>query len=497
MIKPIKKNTQNLWGFNNNKNPKKISIFTPVSKNVFSKRTLIQPVKNPIKSPIRNLYNFHPKKMKTDFVIDNRQVKRKDMNWIQAKKKYPNLNPYADSDGDGLMNMYDCKPFDKLRQDELTNKGKSSNFRKGVMSERAKRKYNEKIKKEKERVKKEKTLLKIYARERIKIARPLKPYTEISEMVRKDVLPKFKFDKKTTFNDNIEKFEEKRLPIILKTIPTKKITEKYIESLDNIKDSDRTNSLLKKIDTNLEGVTRVINSSFNIKKTAYAKSMLKTLLAAEKDIIDKKIKTTIEKEKNIKELENLNKMQYQKDRKLKRIYSDTDEMFTPEGLKYLKRKSIDPVGVLKEKRDFPIFKDEIIDYDKEKKWYNEELIKKEKEKRLPELEKIYTERTPKKKETFIEKSTRKIKDLLYPPESEFEDKIEKDVSDRLMKEETELKDIQKKAEMAEKEIARELKMDKIEEAKEKKIKEAEDKIEKLKEIKEEKKQKEKLIDEIQ
>lgn len=39
-------------------------------------------------------------------------MKRKNMNWTQAKKRYPALSPYGDSDFDGLVNCRDCKPFD-------------------------------------------------------------------------------------------------------------------------------------------------------------------------------------------------------------------------------------------------------------------------------------------------------------------------------------------------------------------------------------------------
>ena len=42
--------------------------------------------------------------------------KKKDMNWTQAKRRYPKLNPYGDADRDGLKNWLDCKPFDKKKQ---------------------------------------------------------------------------------------------------------------------------------------------------------------------------------------------------------------------------------------------------------------------------------------------------------------------------------------------------------------------------------------------
>jgi len=41
---------------------------------------------------------------------------KKQMNWTQAKKKYPKLDPMKDFDMDGIMNMFDCRPFNKKRQ---------------------------------------------------------------------------------------------------------------------------------------------------------------------------------------------------------------------------------------------------------------------------------------------------------------------------------------------------------------------------------------------
>jgi len=43
-------------------------------------------------------------------------IKKKDLNWKQAKKRYPKMNPLGDYDKDGVRNWMDCKPFDKKRQ---------------------------------------------------------------------------------------------------------------------------------------------------------------------------------------------------------------------------------------------------------------------------------------------------------------------------------------------------------------------------------------------
>jgi hypothetical protein len=44
-------------------------------------------------------------------------MKKKNMNWFQAQKKYPKINPLKDADRDGVINMHDCKPFNKWQQE--------------------------------------------------------------------------------------------------------------------------------------------------------------------------------------------------------------------------------------------------------------------------------------------------------------------------------------------------------------------------------------------
>jgi len=43
-------------------------------------------------------------------------VKRKDMNWSQAKRRYPNMKGWNDTDKDGVINSLDCKPLNKRQQ---------------------------------------------------------------------------------------------------------------------------------------------------------------------------------------------------------------------------------------------------------------------------------------------------------------------------------------------------------------------------------------------
>lgn len=43
----------------------------------------------------------------------------KKMNNKQYNKIMKKAGPYVDSDGDGIINKFDCKPFDKKKQDEM------------------------------------------------------------------------------------------------------------------------------------------------------------------------------------------------------------------------------------------------------------------------------------------------------------------------------------------------------------------------------------------
>lgn len=54
-------------------------------------------------------------------------VKKINMDWRQAKNRYPNMNPYSDDDFDGLVNSRDCKPLNPAKD------GKFSRFM-GIVS---------------------------------------------------------------------------------------------------------------------------------------------------------------------------------------------------------------------------------------------------------------------------------------------------------------------------------------------------------------------------
>jgi hypothetical protein len=46
-----------------------------------------------------------------------KKTSKLNMDWYQAKARYPKMNPYADADRDGVPNIMDCKPFNKKKQD--------------------------------------------------------------------------------------------------------------------------------------------------------------------------------------------------------------------------------------------------------------------------------------------------------------------------------------------------------------------------------------------
>ena len=77
------------------------------SRKVHMKRPGFQ---NNIKDPFKTKAHF-------GIPVKPLNIKKKNMNWSQAKVHFPRLNPFGDIDRDGVKNKFDCKPFDKKKQD--------------------------------------------------------------------------------------------------------------------------------------------------------------------------------------------------------------------------------------------------------------------------------------------------------------------------------------------------------------------------------------------
>lgn len=77
------------------------------------------PKKNGKKKVIKPVFGYRPPVKK--------KVSKNNMNWGQAKAKYPKLNPLGDADKDGVQNWLDCKPFNKKEQGILHSIGSAIN----------------------------------------------------------------------------------------------------------------------------------------------------------------------------------------------------------------------------------------------------------------------------------------------------------------------------------------------------------------------------------
>ena len=45
-----------------------------------------------------------------------KHISKENLTWPQAKRRFPLLNPYKDTDRDGVKNMFDCRPFNRKKQ---------------------------------------------------------------------------------------------------------------------------------------------------------------------------------------------------------------------------------------------------------------------------------------------------------------------------------------------------------------------------------------------
>ena len=66
----------------------------------------------PITSRTPNPFMISPMGSKDPLKVNYTRNNLMGMNWKQAKKKYPSMNPLGDVDLDGTLNFKDCKPFD-------------------------------------------------------------------------------------------------------------------------------------------------------------------------------------------------------------------------------------------------------------------------------------------------------------------------------------------------------------------------------------------------
>ena len=88
------------------KRKKKASRRYPLGLPIYAKGRYSNPMVKPIT-------NRKPRKSPPSFIQS--PIKNKNMNWAQAKWKYPKMKPMGDRDGDGVKNMFDCKPLNKKR----------------------------------------------------------------------------------------------------------------------------------------------------------------------------------------------------------------------------------------------------------------------------------------------------------------------------------------------------------------------------------------------
>jgi len=64
------------------------------------------------KKPIKINF-FSPVKLNT--LKSVKKVPLRNLTWPQASLRFPRMNPFADKDRDGKLNMFDCRPFDVSR----------------------------------------------------------------------------------------------------------------------------------------------------------------------------------------------------------------------------------------------------------------------------------------------------------------------------------------------------------------------------------------------
>ena len=62
-------------------------------------------------------------------------LKKKDMNWAEAKWANPRLKPNQDYDRDGVKNQFDCRPMNRKRQHAPEARESDSKFKRQMIED--------------------------------------------------------------------------------------------------------------------------------------------------------------------------------------------------------------------------------------------------------------------------------------------------------------------------------------------------------------------------
>jgi len=79
-------------------------------------RLIFKPSKKS-KRKVNKICFFKPVKLYTSRFVG--KIPLKNLTWPQATLRFPRMSPFGDNDRDGILNAWDCKPFDKRRHSKL------------------------------------------------------------------------------------------------------------------------------------------------------------------------------------------------------------------------------------------------------------------------------------------------------------------------------------------------------------------------------------------
>jgi hypothetical protein len=71
----------------------------------------------PMMMPIARPGFFRPIRLNT--VRNIRMIPRQNLTWHQASIRFPKLKAFGDADHDGVLNAWDCKPFNRKKHGEF------------------------------------------------------------------------------------------------------------------------------------------------------------------------------------------------------------------------------------------------------------------------------------------------------------------------------------------------------------------------------------------